>query len=51
MAEGTGAYTMRRIAAPMIGGLLISFVMELIVYPIVFYLAKRWQHRAEFRAQ
>ncbi|MCC6230337.1 MAG: efflux RND transporter permease subunit [Phycisphaerales bacterium] len=50
-AEGTGADTMRRIAAPMIGGLLISFAMELIVYPIVFYLAKRWQHRAEFRAQ
>ena len=48
-AQGTGADTMRRIAAPMIGGLLISFVMELLVYPIVFYLAKRWQHRREFR--
>ncbi len=47
-AEGTGADTMRRIAAPMIGGLLISFVMELVVYPVVFYLAKRWQHRKEF---
>ncbi|MFO0833751.1 MAG: efflux RND transporter permease subunit [Phycisphaerales bacterium] len=48
-AQGTGADTMRRIAAPMIGGLLISFVMELLVYPVVFYLAKRWQHRREFR--
>jgi Cu(I)/Ag(I) efflux system membrane protein CusA/SilA len=47
-AEGTGADTMRRIAAPMIGGLLISFVMELLVYPVVFYLAKRWQHRKDF---
>jgi Cu(I)/Ag(I) efflux system membrane protein CusA/SilA len=47
-AQGTGADTMRRIAAPMIGGLLISFVMELVVYPVVFYLAKRWQHRKEF---
>ena len=47
-AEGTGADTMRRIAAPMIGGLLISFMMELVVYPIVFYLAKRWQHRRGF---
>jgi Cu(I)/Ag(I) efflux system membrane protein CusA/SilA len=46
-AQGTGADTMRRIAAPMIGGLLISFVMELLVYPVVFYLAKRWQHRKE----
>jgi Cu(I)/Ag(I) efflux system membrane protein CusA/SilA len=48
-AQGTGADTMRRIAAPMIGGLLISFVMELLVYPIVFYLAKRWHQRREFR--
>jgi Cu(I)/Ag(I) efflux system membrane protein CusA/SilA len=36
---------MRRIAAPMIGGLLISFVMELVVYPVVFWLAKRSQMR------
>ncbi|MCC6970621.1 MAG: efflux RND transporter permease subunit [Phycisphaerales bacterium] len=48
-ADGTGADTMRRIAAPMIGGLLVSFVMELLVYPIIFYLAKRWKHRREFR--
>ncbi|MBX3358894.1 MAG: efflux RND transporter permease subunit [Phycisphaeraceae bacterium] len=47
-AAGTGADTMRRIAAPMIGGLLISFIMELIAYPVVFYLVKRWQHRHEF---
>jgi Cu(I)/Ag(I) efflux system membrane protein CusA/SilA len=40
-ADGTGADTMRRIAAPMIGGLLISFAMELVVYPVVFYMAKR----------
>jgi copper/silver efflux system protein len=40
-AEGAGADTMRRIAAPMIGGLLVSFVMELVVYPVVFALAKR----------
>lgn len=39
-AQGTGADTMRRIAAPMIGGLIISFIMELVVYPAVYYLAK-----------
>lgn len=49
-ADGTGADTMRRIAAPMIGGLLISFVMELLVYPTVFYLAKRWRFRRELAA-
>jgi Cu(I)/Ag(I) efflux system membrane protein CusA/SilA len=48
-AEGTGADTMRRIAAPMIGGLFISFIMELLVYPVIFYIAKRWQHRKEFK--
>ena len=42
-AEGTGADVMRRLAAPMIGGLLVSFAMELVVYPILFYLAKSWQ--------
>jgi Cu(I)/Ag(I) efflux system membrane protein CusA/SilA len=49
-AHGTGADTMRRIAAPMIGGLLISFVMELVVYPVVFYMAKRWQLRQELES-
>ncbi len=44
-SHGTGADTMRRVAAPMIGGLLISFVMELLVYPVIFSLAKRWQLR------
>jgi Cu(I)/Ag(I) efflux system membrane protein CusA/SilA len=37
-AEGTGADTMRRIAAPMIGGLVVSFAMELLVYPVLFYI-------------
>jgi Cu(I)/Ag(I) efflux system membrane protein CusA/SilA len=40
-AHGSGADVMRRLAAPMIGGLAVSFVMELLVYPVVFYLYKR----------
>jgi Cu(I)/Ag(I) efflux system membrane protein CusA/SilA len=39
-AEGAGADTMRRLAAPMIGGLASSFVLELLVYPVLFYTAK-----------
>ncbi|QKK10131.1 MAG: efflux RND transporter permease subunit [Planctomycetota bacterium] len=39
-AHGAGADTMRRIAAPMIGGLATSFVMELLVYPVLFYVLK-----------
>jgi len=42
-AEGSGADTMRRIAAPMIGGLAISFIMELLVYPVVFFIVRKWQ--------
>lgn len=35
-ADGAGADVLRRIAAPMIGGLLSSFVLELLVYPTVY---------------
>jgi len=40
-STGTGADLMKRIAAPMIGGLVTSFLLELLVYPAVFYLWKR----------
>jgi len=40
-ATGAGADTMRRLAAPMIGGLVTSFIMELLIYPVIFYTAKR----------
>ena len=38
---GTGADLMKRIAAPMVGGLLTSFIMELLVYPPVYQLWKK----------
>ena len=37
---GTGADVMKRIAAPMIGGLVTSFIMELLVYPPIYFLWK-----------
>jgi len=40
-ATGTGADVTRRLVAPLVGGIAVSFVMELLVYPVVFYLAKR----------
>ncbi len=46
-ASGAGADTMRRLAAPMIGGLGTSFIMELLLYPILFYLAKRVSLRSQ----
>jgi len=40
-AVGTGADVTRRLVAPLIGGIAVSFLMELLVYPVVFYLWKR----------
>ncbi len=34
--HGTGADVMKRIAAPMLGGVVSSFVLELLVYPAIF---------------
>ncbi|MCC6341509.1 MAG: efflux RND transporter permease subunit [Bryobacterales bacterium] len=39
-SEGAGADVMKRIAAPMIGGIVTSFVLELIVYPAVYEVWK-----------
>jgi Cu(I)/Ag(I) efflux system membrane protein CusA/SilA len=40
-STGTGADLMKRIAAPMIGGLVTSFLMELLVYPAIYFLWKK----------
>ena len=40
-AHGAGADTMRRLAAPMIGGTVSSFLLELLIYPVVYFLARR----------
>ncbi len=39
-ATGAGGDVMRRIAAPMIGGLASSFILELLVYPVIFHTWK-----------
>jgi Cu(I)/Ag(I) efflux system membrane protein CusA/SilA len=39
-ATGTGADVMRRIAAPMVGGVVTSFIGELLVYPALFFIWK-----------
>lgn len=40
-STSAGADVMKRIAAPMIGGLVTSFVMELVVYPAIYKLWRR----------
>jgi Cu(I)/Ag(I) efflux system membrane protein CusA/SilA len=39
-STGAGADTMKRIAAPMIGGIFTSFIMELGVYPAIYAIWK-----------
>jgi Cu(I)/Ag(I) efflux system membrane protein CusA/SilA len=41
-STGTGADLMKRIAAPMVGGLVTSFMLELLVYPAIYLL---WMQR------
>ncbi len=43
---GTGADVMKRVAAPMVGGLFTSFIMELLVYPAIYLL---WKRNGELR--
>jgi Cu(I)/Ag(I) efflux system membrane protein CusA/SilA len=38
---GAGADVMKRVAAPMVGGLATSFLLELLVYPAVYLLWRR----------
>lgn len=43
-STGSGADVMKRIAAPMLGGIITSFFMELVVYPPIFGIWKwNWE--------
>ncbi len=41
-STGAGGEVMKRIAAPIVGGLATSFFMELLVYPVIY---ERWRGR------
>jgi copper/silver efflux system protein len=47
-STGAGADVMRRIAAPMIGGIFTSFVLELVVYPAIYEV---WKWNTEVKKQ
>lgn len=40
LATGTGSDTMKRIAAPLVAGMFTSFIMELVVYPAIYFIWK-----------
>ncbi|MDQ2950546.1 MAG: efflux RND transporter permease subunit [Acidobacteriota bacterium] len=44
-SHGAGSDVMRRIAAPMIGGIFTSFLLELLVYPVVYEIWKGFEVR------
>ena len=45
-AAGTGSDVMKRIAAPLVGGILTSFLLELVVYPPLYQI---WKWNAEVK--
>jgi len=47
-SAGVGADMMKRVAAPMVGGLATSFLLELLVYPSIYYL---WKWSSEVKHQ
>lgn len=47
-STGAGADVMRRIAAPMIGGIFTSFILELLVYPAIYEV---WKWNTEVKKQ
>ncbi len=47
-STGTGSDVMKRIAAPMIGGIFTSFVLELVVYPVIYEV---WKWNFEMKKQ
>src|SRR3972149_4910031 len=44
---GAGADVMKRIAAPMVGGMITSGLMELLVLPVIYIVWKGWKIRSK----
>lgn len=49
-STGAGSDVMRRIAAPMIGGIFTSFILELVVYPAIYEIWKGFEVRRVAKA-
>ena len=49
-ATGAGSDVMKRIAAPMVGGIFTSFVLELLVYPAIYEVWRSRAHAKSLRA-
>jgi Cu(I)/Ag(I) efflux system membrane protein CusA/SilA len=49
-AHGTGASVMKRIAAPMVGGMVSATLLTMLVIPVVYSLWREWALRREQRS-
>jgi Cu(I)/Ag(I) efflux system membrane protein CusA/SilA len=47
-SQGTGADVMKRIAAPMVGGMFSTTILGLVVLPMIFLIWKGWALRKDF---
>ena len=43
--HGAGSDVMKRIAAPMVGGMVSSTLLTLIVIPAIYFLYRNWENR------
>lgn len=50
-SHGAGADIMKRIAAPMLGGVITSVLMELIVYPVIYYMWRSWEFKKQAKLE
>ena len=50
LSTGTGSEVMRRIAAPMVGGMVSATILTLIIFPAVYALVKEIPIRRELKA-
>ena len=48
-SNGTGSEVMKRVAAPMVGGICTSFLGELLVYPAIYAVWREWQLKKQTR--
>ena len=51
IGQGTGAQVMKRIAAPMVGGMVTSTILTLLVIPAIYYLWRSWGLKKKVKEQ
>ena len=47
----TGTRVMKRIAAPMVGGLVSSTILTLVILPAIYLLYKQWEHKGQLEPE